>query len=196
MSSILSISELSPVWALNGFANGSLALSDLAMLGHHGTHRQTHVGPISQADIGPTMQCWPETSSEISPCYSLLLQIAVLISIGFVGCWTPYGIVSLWSVYRPGDSIPPEVSMLPCLFAETSTIYNPFIYYVFSKNFKREVNQLSCLCRRSNIRTSDAKIDQENTLFLVCDPNKSKPGAGEQSFEKSKENETQLMANQ
>ncbi|XP_056125229.1 opsin 8, group member b [Rhinichthys klamathensis goyatoka] len=126
-----------------------------------------------------------------------LMVIAVLISIGFVGCWAPYGIISLWSIYRPGDSIPPEVSMLPCLFAKTSTIYNPFIYYVFSKNFKREVNQLSCLCRRSNIcRTSDAKIDPENTIFLVCDPNKSKAGAGEQSLEKSKENETQLMPNQ
>lgn len=130
---------------------------------------------------------------QIWKCYSLVLQIAVLISIGFVGCWAPYGIVSLWSIYRPGDSIPPEVSMLPCLFAKSSTVYNPFIYYIFSKTFKREVNQLGRLCGRSNIcRTSDAKNGAENTIYLVCDANKSKPGAEEQTIEKSRENETQL----
>ncbi|KAL0165053.1 hypothetical protein M9458_040806, partial [Cirrhinus mrigala] len=106
--------------------------------------------------------------------------------IGFVGCWAPYGIVSLWSVYRPGDSIPPEVSMLPCLFAKSSTVYNPFIYYIFSKTFKREVNQ-SNICR-----TSDAKNGAENTIYLVCDANKSKPGAEEKTIEKTRENETQL----
>lgn len=121
----------------------------------------------------------------------------MLISIGFVGCWAPYGIVSLWSVYRPGDSIPAEVSMLPCLFAKTSTVYNPFIYYIFSKTFKREVNQLSRFCGKSNIcRTSNAKNRSENTIYLVCDVNKSKPGAEDLSLVRSKENETQMMPNQ
>ncbi|XP_048063586.1 opsin 8, group member b [Megalobrama amblycephala] len=126
-----------------------------------------------------------------------LMAIAVLISIGYVGSWAPYGIVSLWSIYRPGDSISPEVSMLPCLFAKTSTVYNPFIYYIFSKTFKREINQLGCFCGRSNIFcTSNAKNSPENTIFMVCDTNKSKPGAAEQSLEESRENETQLMPNQ
>ncbi|XP_016151261.1 opsin-5-like [Sinocyclocheilus grahami] len=121
-----------------------------------------------------------------------LMVIAVLISIGFVGCWAPYGIVSLWSFYRPGDSIPPEVSMLPCLFAKSSTVYNPLIYYIFSKTFKQEVNRL---CGRSNICcTSDAKNGPENAIYLVCDANKSKAGAEEQSIEKSRENETQLIS--
>ncbi|XP_073789197.1 opsin 8, group member b isoform X1 [Danio rerio] len=126
-----------------------------------------------------------------------LMVIAVLISIGFVGCWAPYGIVSLWSIYRPGDSIPAEVSMLPCLFAKTSTVYNPFIYYIFSKTFKREVNQLSRFCGRSNIcRPTDAKNRPENTIYLVCDVNKSKPGVEDLSLARSKENETQMLPNQ
>ncbi|XP_051954486.1 opsin-5-like [Xyrauchen texanus] len=124
-----------------------------------------------------------------------LTIIAVLISLGFIGSWAPYGIVSLWSIYRSGDSIPPEVSMLPCLFAKSSTVYNPFIYYVFSKTFKREVNQLGHLCGRSNLcHTSDPKNVPENTIYLVCDANKTKQGGEDQSFEKSREAETQLMA--
>lgn len=75
-------------------------------------------------------------------CLPALLQIAVMISVGFLGCWAPYGMVSLWSVLRDSSTIPPEVSLLPCMFAKSSTVYNPLIYYVFSKSFKKEVNGL------------------------------------------------------
>ncbi|XP_061900915.1 opsin 8, group member b [Entelurus aequoreus] len=75
-----------------------------------------------------------------------LLMIAILISVGFIGCWSPYGLVSLWSIFRDSSSIPPEVSLLPCMFAKSSTVYNPMIYYVFSKSFKQEVKQLIWSC--------------------------------------------------
>ncbi|XP_068433601.1 opsin 8, group member b [Clinocottus analis] len=84
-----------------------------------------------------------------------LLAIAVLISLGFVVCWSPYAIVSMWSVLHDSGSIPPEVSLLPCLFAKSSTVYNPLIYYIFSQSFRKEVKQLwlyfsSTLCNFSN----------------------------------------------
>ncbi|XP_066560350.1 opsin 8, group member b [Amia ocellicauda] len=78
-----------------------------------------------------------------------LVGIAVLVSVGFIGCWAPYATVSFWSMFRASDSIPPEVSMLPCLFAKSSTAYNPFIYYIFSKTFRAEIKQLTCFCGRS-----------------------------------------------
>uniref|UniRef100_A0A3B3Y2Q9 G-protein coupled receptors family 1 profile domain-containing protein n=1 Tax=Poecilia mexicana TaxID=48701 RepID=A0A3B3Y2Q9_9TELE len=76
--------------------------------------------------------------------------IAVLISVGFVVCWTPYGLVSLWSVLNDSSKIPPEVSLLPCMFAKSSTVYNPLIYYFFSQSFKKEVKQLSWPCLGSH----------------------------------------------
>ncbi len=80
----------------------------------------------------------------------VLLQIAVLISVGFIGCWMPYGMVNLWSIFRDSSTIPPEVSLLPCMFAKSSTVYNPLIYYIFSQSFRREVKQLRWLCLGSN----------------------------------------------
>ncbi|CAM9322529.1 unnamed protein product [Lampetra planeri] len=71
-----------------------------------------------------------------------LMTIAILISIGFIGCWAPYGMVSLWSIFRDASTIPPEVTLLPCMFAKSSTIYNPLIYYIFSQSFQREVKQM------------------------------------------------------
>ncbi|CAI5683264.1 unnamed protein product [Oreochromis niloticus] len=95
-----------------------------------------------------------------------LLLIAVLISTGFIGCWTPYGLVSLWSIFRDSSTIPPEVSLLPCMFAKSSTVYNPVIYYFFSQSFKREVNQLSwlCLCCKT-CKVSNTIND--NNIYMV-----------------------------
>ncbi|XP_062406265.1 opsin 8, group member b [Sardina pilchardus] len=103
-----------------------------------------------------------------------LVLIAVFISMGFLGSWTPYGMMSLWSAYNDSSSIPPIVSLLPCLFAKTSTVYNPLIYYTFSKTFKMQVKQLCCPCRWSNAckPEMDNNRDIENTVYLVCNDTK------------------------
>ncbi|TNN40527.1 Opsin-5 [Liparis tanakae] len=92
----------------------------------------------------------------VTQCHNAIVQgIAVLISLGFVVCWSPYAVVSMWSVFHDSASIPPGVSLLPCLFAKSSTVYNPLIYYIFSQSFRKEVKQLwlslaSALCHVSN----------------------------------------------
>lgn len=80
-----------------------------------------------------------------------VFQIAVLISVGFIGSWSPYAAVSLWSVFHPGpSSIPATVALLPCLFAKSSTVFNPLVYYMFSNTFRKEVRNLSWVCWQAN----------------------------------------------
>ncbi|XP_047244477.1 opsin 8, group member b [Girardinichthys multiradiatus] len=107
-----------------------------------------------------------------------LLIIAVLISIGFIGSWAPYGLVSLWSVLNDSSNIPPEVSLLPCMFAKSSTVYNPLIYYFFSQSFKREVKQLSWLCLGSNPCQVSNSVNTNN-IYMVSVNVKSKEVAPE-----------------
>ncbi|KAM9840288.1 opsin 8, group member b [Aulostomus maculatus] len=95
-----------------------------------------------------------------------LLTIAVLVSVGFLGCWAPYGLVSLWSIFRDSSSIPPEVTLLPCMFAKSSTLYNPMIYYIFSQSFKREVKQLRWLCAGSTSCQVSNNIN-DNSIYMV-----------------------------
>ncbi|XP_077567380.1 opsin 8, group member b [Stigmatopora nigra] len=71
-----------------------------------------------------------------------LLLMAVLISMSFIICWSPYSMVSMWSALGPGDPVPPQLSLLPCIFAKSSTVCNPVIYYIFSQSFKSEVKRL------------------------------------------------------
>ncbi|XP_076872305.1 opsin 8, group member b [Brachyhypopomus gauderio] len=102
-----------------------------------------------------------------------LVVIAILVSFGFIGCWTPYGILSLLSIYSPNVSIPAHVSMLPCLFAKTSTVYNPFIYYMFSSTFKQEVKELVCVGARVCISQPN-KGSENAPQVAMCDRNKAK----------------------
>ncbi|NWX34413.1 OPN5 protein, partial [Notiomystis cincta] len=86
-----------------------------------------------------------------------LTLMAVLISVGFLSSWTPYAAASFWSIFNSSDSLQPVVTLLPCLFAKSSTAYNPFIYYVFSKTFRCEVRKLQCCCaRRGRYFSSDS----------------------------------------
>lgn len=67
---------------------------------------------------------------------ALWFQMAVMISSGFLVAWTPYVAVSFWSMrnsQRQGH-MAPSVMLLPCLFAKSSTAYNPFIYFFFQRN--------------------------------------------------------------
>uniref|UniRef100_A0A3B4ZV48 Opsin 8, group member a n=1 Tax=Stegastes partitus TaxID=144197 RepID=A0A3B4ZV48_9TELE len=61
--------------------------------------------------------------------------MAVMISPGFLIARTPYVAVSFWSMFRPRDQVRMTVvvTLLPCLFAKSSTTYNPFIYFVFQR---------------------------------------------------------------
>uniref|UniRef100_A0A3P8X0G7 Opsin 8, group member c n=1 Tax=Cynoglossus semilaevis TaxID=244447 RepID=A0A3P8X0G7_CYNSE len=65
------------------------------------------------------------------------------ISLGFVIAWAPYATVSfLFIFHRDHRYMAPEGFVLPALFAKSSHIYNPFIYFYFNKTFQRE---LRCL---------------------------------------------------
>uniref|UniRef100_A0A8C6SJ15 Opsin 8, group member a n=1 Tax=Neogobius melanostomus TaxID=47308 RepID=A0A8C6SJ15_9GOBI len=68
--------------------------------------------------------------------------MAVMISMGFLIAWTPYVAVSFWSMHHAHsqDELSPFVTLLPCLFAKSSTAYNPFIYFFFQRSTRREQN--------------------------------------------------------
>ncbi|KAJ0061200.1 hypothetical protein NL108_013315 [Boleophthalmus pectinirostris] len=102
-----------------------------------------------------------------------LLIIAVLISAGFICCWTPYGLVSLWSIFRGSRSIPPEISLLPCMFAKSSTVYNPLIYYFFSRSFKSEVNKLRFSWHGRELCHMRNSID-DNSIYVLGEDGKSR----------------------
>ncbi|XP_073672418.1 opsin 8, group member c [Paramisgurnus dabryanus] len=67
----------------------------------------------------------------------------VCISMGFVIAWAPYTVVSfLFIFYKDARYMAPEGFVFPALFAKSSHIYNPFIYFYFNKTFRQELRSL------------------------------------------------------
>ncbi|XP_022092780.1 visual pigment-like receptor peropsin [Acanthaster planci] len=55
----------------------------------------------------------------------------------FLSAWTPYCIVSLWSVFGDHRDITPAVSAAPALVAKSCIVFNPIIYGLMSPQFRR-----------------------------------------------------------
>lgn len=74
----------------------------------------------------------------------LCFQMAVMISSGFLIAWTPYVSVSFWSMFhsQEQDHMTPLITLLPCLFAKSSTVYNPVIYFFFQRTTRQELRRL------------------------------------------------------
>lgn len=65
------------------------------------------------------------------------------ISFGFVIAWAPYAVVSFLFIFHKGDwYMAPEGFVFPALFAKSSHIYNPLIYFYFNKTFQQELRHL------------------------------------------------------
>lgn len=65
------------------------------------------------------------------------------ISLGFVIAWAPYTVVSFLFIFHKGNRyMAPGGFVFPALFAKSSHIYNPFIYFYFNKTFQKEFRHL------------------------------------------------------
>ncbi|KAL0965027.1 hypothetical protein UPYG_G00275830 [Umbra pygmaea] len=72
------------------------------------------------------------------------------ISFGFVIAWTPYAVVSFLFIFHKGNwYMAPSGFVIPTLFAKSSHVYNPFIYFYFNKAFRQELRSLlQVFCHR------------------------------------------------
>ncbi|XP_033847238.1 opsin 8, group member c [Periophthalmus magnuspinnatus] len=72
-----------------------------------------------------------------------LTMMFFCISLGFITAWAPYAVVSFLFIFHKGSGyMAPEGFVLPALFAKSSHIYNPFIYFYFNKTFQRDLRHL------------------------------------------------------
>uniref|UniRef100_A0A3B4TX74 Opsin 8, group member a n=1 Tax=Seriola dumerili TaxID=41447 RepID=A0A3B4TX74_SERDU len=91
--------------------------------------------------------------------------MAVMISLGFLIAWAPYVAVSFWSMFHSQEQghMSPFITLLPCLFAKSSTVYNPFIYFIFRRTSWHELMHLQrlvfCCSHHGNLPAEEAKME-------------------------------------
>ncbi|CAC5358002.1 OPN5 [Mytilus coruscus] len=72
---------------------------------------------------------------------SYLIKMTFAMCVGFVGLWSPYAVVSLWTAYGRQGEVPIRVTLVAVLFAKLSTVVNPSVYFIMNKKFRPILNK-------------------------------------------------------
>ena len=60
-------------------------------------------------------------------------RMVVVMVLGFLVCWTPYTVFSLWVVNNRGQTFDLRFASIPAIFSKSSAVYNPIIYVLLNK---------------------------------------------------------------
>lgn len=66
-----------------------------------------------------------------------LAKISAMMAAGFLVAWTPYAVMSLYSAVAGPEHMPAIVTIVPAMFAKSSSLYNPLIYFFAYKTFRQ-----------------------------------------------------------
>ncbi|XP_051508167.1 visual pigment-like receptor peropsin [Myxocyprinus asiaticus] len=76
-------------------------------------------------------------------------KMSVIMIVMFLVAWSPYSIVCLWASFGDPKMIPAPMATIAPLFAKSSTFYNPCIYVITNKRFRRAIiGMLRCQTRQ------------------------------------------------
>nr|XP_019597453.1 PREDICTED: visual pigment-like receptor peropsin [Rhinolophus sinicus] len=64
-------------------------------------------------------------------------KMSVIMILMFLVAWSPYSIVCLWASFGDPKMVPPSMAIIAPLFAKSSTFYNPCIFVVANKKFRK-----------------------------------------------------------
>uniref|UniRef100_A0A8C2L0E4 Visual pigment-like receptor peropsin n=1 Tax=Cyprinus carpio TaxID=7962 RepID=A0A8C2L0E4_CYPCA len=76
-------------------------------------------------------------------------KMSIIMIVMFLVAWSPYSIVCLWASFGDPKKIPAPMAIIAPLFAKSSTFYNPCIYVIANKKFRRAITgMLRCQTRQ------------------------------------------------
>ncbi|XP_052215792.1 opsin-5-like [Dreissena polymorpha] len=84
---------------------------------------------------------------QLSNRESYLTKMTFAMSWGFLVCWMPYSVVSMWSAYGNADLLPMRLVVVSVLLAKSSTVVNPIIYFLLNSKFRQNLSSLISLIR-------------------------------------------------
>nr|BBI55004.1 peropsin [Anguilla japonica] len=76
-------------------------------------------------------------------------KMSVVMIVMFLVAWSPYSIVCLWASFGDPQKISAPMAIIAPLFAKSSTFYNPCIYVIANKKFRRAISgMMRCQSRQ------------------------------------------------
>uniref|UniRef100_A0A8C7XGP6 Retinal pigment epithelium-derived rhodopsin homolog n=1 Tax=Oryzias sinensis TaxID=183150 RepID=A0A8C7XGP6_9TELE len=76
-------------------------------------------------------------------------KMSIVMIVMFLVAWSPYSMVCLWASFGDPKTIPAPMAIIAPLFAKSSTFYNPCIYVIANKKFRRAIiGMIRCQTRQ------------------------------------------------
>ncbi|XP_062379312.1 visual pigment-like receptor peropsin isoform X2 [Sardina pilchardus] len=85
-------------------------------------------------------------------------KMSILMILMFLVAWSPYSIVCLWASFGDPRKIPAPMAIIGPLFAKSSTFYNPCIYVIANKKFRRAIAGMLQCQTRQRITISSSQV--------------------------------------
>ena len=76
-----------------------------------------------------------------------LARLTAVAVAAFMLSWSPYCLVSLISIFKGDHLLSPGEAEVPELMAKASVIYNPFVYTIMNRRFRRTLSAMVSRCR-------------------------------------------------
>lgn len=77
--------------------------------------------------------------------------------------WLPYTVVSLWQTLGDPDTIPIFLTALPAAAAKSEVVYNPVIYVLTNKQFRRAmIGLIPCQRLREQLLKKEQEKDKDS----------------------------------
>lgn len=99
------------------------------------------------------------------------IRMSLVMVLAFIFAWTPYAAVTLYSSFVAHD-VSPTVAVIPAMFAKTSTLYNPIIYFFMYTKFRTAAKKM--IMRRNVVAPGSASGStggvSQNGSFMTSFP--------------------------
>uniref|UniRef100_A0A8C9T6V0 Opsin 1 (cone pigments), short-wave-sensitive 2 n=1 Tax=Scleropages formosus TaxID=113540 RepID=A0A8C9T6V0_SCLFO len=102
-----------------------------------------------------------EQSASTQKAEREVTKMVVVMVLGFLVCWMPYTLFSLWVVTHRNESFDLRFATIPSCFSKSSTVYNPVIYVLMNKQFR------SCMMKLIFCGKSPFGDDEEGSSSQV-----------------------------
>ena len=85
--------------------------------------------------------------------------------LGYIVAWTPYAVIGSIIALQTSPHLPYWITVLAPLVAKSSTTYNPIIYYLMVKRFRRNIWKL-LTCVKNPSETREIRTDKNYVIYI------------------------------
>ena len=158
--------------------------SQSAVLRAHNTSRRQSQAS-SAAQTYSSSSSWRQRAAHYARSQNVALRMSTMHVLAFVGCWTPYLVISLWHIFdsQSVDSVSPEVQDALFLTAVFNSCINPIVYggFYFTALKRRRAKKGRNGWSVRNRQESGNQLTRQNRSLLALSPARSLSGNVNQS---------------